>query len=164
MCAILKTTPTPQQKEQPMDTSGLTEKKMKKGKNGKRGSRFFSPSGDLVARTCATCDKILPVSSFPPAKNTKDGIGSNCKECTKNTQESYRKSGANRYSDRSPQEVATIMEQSYPDSLKECKSCAKVKDLSEFYHNPSYRTGVSPKCKSCSIEESKIYQRYRTSP
>lgn len=153
---------TPHNRRRPaMDTSGLTEKKMKKGKNGKRGSRFFSPSGELVARTCATCDKILPVSSFPPAKNTKDGIGSNCKECTKNTQESYRKSGANRYYDRSPEEVKTIKELSYPDALKECKSCGMTKDLSEFYHNSSYRTGVSAKCKSCSTEESKIYQRYR---
>ena len=152
---------TPQkQKEPAMDTTGLTEKKMKKGKNGKRGSRFYSPSGDLVARTCATCDKILPVSSFPPAKNTKDGIGSNCKECTKNTQETYRKYGANRYSNRSPEEVEAIKELSYPDALKECKSCGMTKDLSEFYHNPSYRTGVSAKCKPCSIEEA----RSRTTP
>lgn len=160
MCGILKTTRPQKQKEPAMDTTGLTEKKMKKGKNGKRGSRFFSPSGDLVARACATCDKILPVSSFPPAKNTKDGIGSNCKECTKNTQETYRKSGANRYSNRSPEEVETIKELSYPDSLKECKSCGMTKDLSEFYHNPTYRTGVSAKCKPCSIEEA----RSRTTP
>ncbi len=152
--------PPIQQKELAMDTTGLTEKKMKKGKNGKRGSRFYSPTGDLVARTCATCDKILPVSSFPPAKNTKDGIGSNCKECTKNTQETYRKSGANRYSNRSPEEVEAIKELSYPDSLKECKSCGMTKDLSEFYHNSSYRTGVSAKCKPCSIEEA----RTRTTP
>ena len=160
MCGILKTARPQKQKEPAIDTTGRTEKKMKKGKNGKRGSRFYSPSGDLVARTCATCDKILPVSSFPPAKNTKDGIGSNCKECTKNTQETYRKSGANRYSDRSPEEVETIKELSYPDALKECKSCGMTKDLSEFYHNPSYRTGVSAKCKPCSIEEA----RSRTTP
>lgn len=160
MRGILKTTRPQKQKEPAMDTTGLTEKKMKKGKNGKRGSRFYSPTGELVARTCATCDKILPVSSFPPAKNTKDGIGSNCKECTKNTQETYRKSGANRYSNRSPEEVEAIKELSYPDSLKECKSCGMTKDLSEFYHNPSYRTGVSAKCKPCSIEEA----RTRTTP
>ena len=160
MRGILKTTRPQKQKEPAMDTTGLTEKKMKKGKNGKRGSRFYSPTGELVARTCATCDKILPVSSFPPAKNTKDGIGSNCKECTKNTQETYRKSGANRYSNRSPEEVEAIKELSYPDSLKECKSCGMTKDLSEFYHNPTYSTGVSAKCKPCSIEEA----RTRTTP
>ena len=158
MCDILRE-PNHDRRTPDMDTSGLIEKKMKKGKNGRRGSRFFTPDGALVARTCATCDKVKPLGDFPPATNTKDGVASNCKACTKNFQESYRKSSENRYTARPPEEVAIIRKETYPDSLKVCKSCSATKDLSEFYQNPSYRSGVSSKCKMCTTQESSDRQK-----
>lgn len=142
-----------------MDTSGLTEKKMRKGKNGKRGSRFFTPDGELVARTCATCDEVKPLGDFPPAANTMDGVASNCKNCTKNFQESYRKTAENKYTARSPEEVARIRKETYPDSMKVCNSCYVNKNLSEFYQNSSYSTGVSSNCKMCTIQESSDRQK-----
>jgi hypothetical protein len=37
--------------------------------------------------------------------------------------------------------------------MMQCKVCGDFKDLSEFYKNPTYKSGYSNKCKSCHNEQ-----------
>lgn len=140
-----------------MDTSNLTPKKMRKGKNGKRGTRYYDEKNILVAKTCTSCGEPHPISDFPVAKSQTDGHASSCSNCTRNYQKNYYRSGPvnpntegrEKYAKRSDQEIHQYLSIKYPDGTKECTLCHHIKPLTEYYQNKSNPSVVQSRCKEC---------------
>lgn len=145
-----------------MDVSSLTPKRMRKGKNGKQGTRYYDSSNQLVAKTCATCDEVKPVSAFAEARTQTDGLFSKCYPCAQAYQKKYRETGPvnpntvgrAQYINRTDEEIRSILEEKYPDRVKECPGCHEKKSLDEYYINKSNPSIVSSKCKECVKGES----------
>ena len=150
-----------------MDTTGLTPKKMRKGRNGKRGTRYYGTDGTLVAKTCAKCDQVLPIDNFNPAKAQSDGYFSSCRPCASKAQKEYRYGDSKttgrptqqdkyreKYTQRTDEEFQQAIRESYPQNTKKCPECQIVKQLEEFYKNKAYSTGVSVWCKPCTSQKS----------
>jgi hypothetical protein len=49
--------------------------------NRPQGPRVYDDLGDLLAKTCADCDRMLPVDQFGKNKRTRDGLTTYCREC-----------------------------------------------------------------------------------
>ena len=168
-----------------MDITNLTPKPMRKGKNGKRGTRYYDAQDNLVAKTCTRCEEIKPTSDFAPAKAQKDGLFSSCRDCASAYQKDYHTSGPLnpqlgkkvKYTDRTDQQIQEILSSRYPDGLKKCSTCGTEKTLDEFYQNKSNASVVASMCIECTkgyatsrtqklVEEDpdyykKTYQKYK---
>lgn len=144
---------------------------MRKGRNGKRGTRYYDSTGTLVGKTCSKCDEVLPVDAFQPAKSQSDGYLSACRPCTSKAQKEYRRGGATskggvsgtdtyreRYLNRSDEEFQEDIDRIYPEHEKQCPECLRIKTLDEFYRNKVYSTGISTWCRKCTITKASVRQ------
>lgn len=140
-----------------MDITNLTPKPMRKGKNGKRGTRYYDSNDQLVAKTCATCGDTLHITDFATAKAQPDQLSSSCRECTKNYQKNYHESGPvkpqtpgrDQYVNRTDEEIAQYLSAKFPDNSRECTLCRQTKPLTHFYQNKSNPSVVQSRCKEC---------------
>lgn len=142
-----------------MDISDLTPKRMRKGKNGKRGTRYYD-GPNLVAKTCSDCGATKRIDEFNKAPAQSDGHTSKCRPCASAYQKEYHKNGPTsrntkgRPEDRTDEEVKEYLTEHYPNHVKKCTRCHKTLPLDDFYQNKSNRSVVSSKCKMCTIEYS----------
>lgn len=159
---VQSTYTTPTGRNHIVDVSSLTPKKMRKGKNGKQGTRYYDSSNQLIAKTCATCDKVKAVDDFAPARAQSDGLFSKCIPCAREYQKRYTQTGPLKpttvgraqYAARTDEEIRDILEKRFPNGDKKCTACAETKSLDEFYINKSNPSIASSRCKECAKESS----------
>jgi hypothetical protein len=98
-------------------------------------------------KRCIYCQRTLPSSQFGGNIRSKDGLSNICKECQKKRKEEYK----NRWREERGQNPEAISE-------KECPSCHRILDVSEFYQSNSHKDGLSFYCKECELNHQKKHR------
>ena len=133
----------------------------------------------LAEKTCAACQKTLPVTAFGKKRSSKDGRASSCVLCARAYNAEWRRQNpdkiqavAQRWRKKNPkyaqmwqsQNMALHVKanQKYRDRVallpkpvetetKECSDCGCVKQLSQFYVTTHFVDGRASKCVSCTM-------------
>lgn len=94
-------------------------------------------------KTCADCERSLPLAAFSPRKQSPDGRARYCRECFRvRSKASYRKRQAER--GRVVREPEVL-----PEGYKRCPDCGEVKQLEDFPRNRRTVSGFAIYCKPC---------------
>lgn len=93
-----------------------------------------------MEKRCAKCQIVKPVSEFGKDKLRLDGLFPYCKRCRLTNPERHDE-----------------WKENTAKGLHHCGRCKEWLNPSEFYPNPSKKTGIHHYCKRCTIEQAKEY-------
>lgn len=130
------------------------------------GTRYYTISGVLLAKTCRKCRKTRDIEKFKQVEAAFDGHTTMCSKCLyadelKQAQDkeapkkltedpaAYHRMQVEKYRSRTDTELSRVIKDKYPDGTKKCVKCNNTYDLSKFYRNKSYPTGISYRCRKC---------------
>lgn len=127
------------------------------------GTRYYTISGVLLAKTCRKCRKTRDIEKFKPAETTFDRRTTVCSKCLyadevkqaqakeppKKDSSDYHRRQVEKYRSRTDTELSRVIKDKYPDGTKKCVKCNNTYELSRFYRNKSYPTGISYRCRKC---------------
>ncbi|PEM65318.1 hypothetical protein CN613_25580 [Bacillus pseudomycoides] len=105
------------------DTTGLIEKKNKKGT-----LYFEDTSGNIVAKSCVSCKKILDLTLFSKNKKGLAGVTTDCKECQRNKREPRKeeiKKYQRKYRKNNPVKIQEIQRNHYHKNKEKIKEQRK---------------------------------------
>lgn len=104
----------------------------------------------VIEKKCCKCKEIKNKSEFHKRSSSKDGLVSQCKDCTKilkiTYNLNYRKNQPKVYIDYDKLSI----------SEKKCTRCNKTKNVREFHKNPRITKtnhGLRTYCKKCDLEQ-----------
>lgn len=90
----------------------------------------------MTTKTCARCQRTLPVSDFPPNPKLKSGLHSYCRPCR-----NVRKS------------------KTRPVTPKQCVTCHRMLSPDQYMANINSSDGLRSRCKSCT-SSTQILRKY----
>lgn len=119
-----------------------------------------------MEKICSNCKNTFDISLFQKHVNTKDGLGSWCKNCIRDkSAEKRRENGIEPRRVGIDLEKQKIRSKKYkektfyeiPKDLKfqKCSKCDEIKDITCFRKRSYYIDGLSKQCKSCDYKGSK---------
>lgn len=141
-----------------------TTKVMMKTQKGWQGYWIVNEDGDCVVKTCSACKKELPASSFCRSKSLKYNLDPECKDCKRGRAVKYRQTvtasgktnlqlvlerSAQRYKNRTDEEVAKDRNRLRPSGEKECNTCKITRSLKDFGVNRRVADGLNTQCRDC---------------
>lgn len=152
------------------DVTGLVEVNMHP--NSKvRGSYYLNESGELVAKTCASCAEIKSGDEFPNHAAKRYGKRSYCRTChnkrnadhymeihgeKSRARKEYLAANPNKYlrkvarfKSRTPVEVEAARNRLRPDGLKCCVKCKQKLSFDRFGPDLTSDDGLYSRCKAC---------------
>lgn len=95
-----------------------------------------------IMKKCTKCKKLLREESFKKNKRKKDGLSTECRECSAEQDRLYRQKVKERNKDNN---LASI-------ELLRCSRCNEMKPSSLFNRDNSRPSGYGNKCKPCQKE------------
>lgn len=98
-------------------------------------------------KQCIKCNRALPISEFGENINSKDGMTPICKECIKKRAEKYKERWKKERT-LNPNKI----------TKKECPSCHRLLDVSDFYKSQGFKDGLSFYCKDCELNNQKKHR------
>lgn len=106
-------------------------------------------------KKCNKCQETMPLSMFFSVRANKDGLDYRCKKHS-----SWNKVKSNRKA-RSPEMLAEILLNRYPDGLKECWKCKKLVPAVEYHKSITQTDGLQAECTPCMyIRNNNRYNRH----
>lgn len=106
-------------------------------------------------KKCNKCQETLPLSMFFNVRANKDGLDYKCKKHS-----NWSKVKSSRKS-RSPEVLAALLLDRYPDGLKECWTCKKLVPVVEYHKNITQPDGLQHECTPCVyIRHNNRYNRH----
>ena len=101
-------------------------------------------SGSTEAvKVCRDCRVSKPLEAFSPAKKSRDGRVSYCRECLAKRHKKYRRAKA------AAEGRAVRERRQVPEGYRWCPDCQSAKPLAEFPRNRSGNGGYGGYCKPC---------------
>lgn len=141
-----------------------TTKVMMKKQKGWQGYWVVNEDDVCVAKTCRTCKKELPASEFFLVRRARYSLDYACRDCNRVRIVKYRQTvtasgktnlqlvlerSAQRYKNRTDEEVVEDRNRLRPDGVKECNTCKVTKPLKDFGVNRRVADGLNTQCKDC---------------
>lgn len=108
---------------------------------------MIEPDG---TKRCRRCKQVLPLSAFYARKASRDGAGPYCRTCGRADAEQRRRAKGAK-----PRPVKRTLE---PGETKECRTCHRVLDATEFYPSKLNSDGRVNTCKRCDLARSRQWQ------
>lgn len=106
-------------------------------------------------KKCTGCNKDQPFGEFYKNPKGKFGLQSRCKSCQLiATKKHYAKS------EKSIITKANLVKRQelFKNGLKECLQCCQIKSIEGFHNKKQGLNGLNSKCKSCNIENTRIWR------
>lgn len=91
-----------------------------------------------IEKTCTSCKRTLPITSFYHITSTKDGHSVYCIDCDLHKQRAFMKKWAHER-----RKTPVTLRQ------KTCNICQRTLAVTHFYPYKHYKDGYSPTCKAC---------------
>lgn len=92
-------------------------------------------------KRCAKCGQVVSVTEFTKSERTRDRLGSYCRACRRIESEERRRARGVK-----PRPVRRVLA---PGSTKQCRTCSRVLDITEFYPAKVNSDGFQNDCKVC---------------
>lgn len=129
-------------------------------------------AGDVPVKQCSCCGRILPVTSFYRAVNSRDGYQRRCVDCV-STKFRYGKRGAVQQTLDLTPDVPTVnvnintvagtveAHPSVTGAMKRCSRCGRLLPASQFWRDKSHSDGLASQCVECQYEKKQTRTRHR---
>lgn len=140
-------------------------------------TRYYVDENDIChGRTCHLCRSILPVEMFNKSNTKKYGVNNRCIDCLKSYRTTkretivdgmpysqyYSKKSAERYRNRTPDQITEERNRRRPEGVKICYRCRQSRDFSWFSKNVCNPDGLVNLCRTCRTKEIETYtEEYR---
>jgi len=106
----------------------------------------------IEEKTCPRCKKRLPVSSFYPNENQKDGYSEYCETCSRRLRQHYQ----DKWEDERKKQFSK-------EKTAQCELCHNSLPLTEFHKDRRYKKGHSSVCIACTNQKFEWYiQKWQT--
>lgn len=99
-------------------------------------------------KVCKTCNLSKPLSAYSLACKNKGGYNVHCSTC-------YRKKW------RDDGSVVKAKLEAFENNTIKCNGCNILKQLDEYNKDPKGFGGYKSKCKTCLVQQKKVYTRYK---
>lgn len=128
------------------------------------GYWILDDNGVCVAKTCSACRNELPAEDFGLNNKLKYRKNTRCRKCISSSEKirnstlnedgekvfrKYNVSVVQKNKARSPEEVIAARDRIYPDGIKECYRCGKIKPLDDFGKDAASTSGLNSRCRAC---------------
>src|SRR5258708_137854 len=110
---------------------------------------YYQLSLFKVSKVCSKCHIEKPLNDFPKNRRHADGHSTQCKACGN----AYEKAHRDRVNERRRQP----REEYVPVLSQTCIVCHIEKLISEFHKSKREKTGYRYECKTCRVEEARVY-------
>lgn len=140
--------------------------------------RRFYLDGELIGKSCSSCEEDLPRSAYSKNNNVSDGLRSKCTTCRVERNREYYESNPHvyrewyaktglknsrttkaRYRSRTLEQVLDDRNRLCPNGTKKCRRCGEDRLFSDFSRCISSSTGLQDNCMRCNNEKRDIKKK-----